>query len=66
MQEVEKFQLLASTSLASKVADFLYFTRPSSDATSQEVIFLASREARVNRIFWNVKVCGAIGGRKES
>ncbi len=49
-QEVEKFQLLASTSLASKVADFLYFTRASSDTTSQEVIFLTSREARVNRI----------------
>ncbi len=44
MQEIEKFQLLVSTSLASKVADFLYFTRASSDATFQEVVFLASRE----------------------
>ncbi len=50
MQEVKKFQLLASTSLASKVADFLYLTRASSDTTSQEVVFLASREARVNRV----------------
>ncbi len=50
MQEVEKFQLLVSTLLASKVADFLYFTRASSDATSQEVVLLASTEARVNRV----------------
>ncbi len=49
-QEVEKFQLLASTSLPSKVADFLYFTQASSDATFQEVVVLASREARVNRV----------------
>ncbi len=49
-QEIEKFQLLTSTSLASEVADFLYFTRASSDATSQEVVFSASREARVNHV----------------
>ncbi len=50
MQEVKKFQLFASILLASKVTDFLYFTRVSSDATSQEADFLASREARVNLI----------------
>ncbi len=50
MQEVEKFQLLASCPLAFKVADFLYFTWVSSDATSSETIFLAFREARVNYI----------------
>ncbi len=50
MQEVQKFQLLTSISLASKVADFLYFTRTSSDTTSQEVVFLASREGRVNHV----------------
>ncbi len=27
----------------------MHFTRASSDATSQEVVFLASREARINR-----------------
>ncbi len=43
MQEV-------STSLSSEVADFLYFTRASSDATSQEVVYLASSEARVNYV----------------
>ncbi len=57
MQEIEKFQLLASTLLASKVADFLYVTRASSDATSQEVIFLASREARVNCVNAMVSLC---------
>ncbi len=58
MQEVEKFQLLASTSLASKVADFLYLTRVSSDAISREVVFLAFREARVNRII-RTALCGS-------
>ncbi len=51
MQEVEKFQLLASTSMASQVADFFYFTIASSDAISQKAtkaIFFASREVRVN------------------
>ncbi len=57
MQEVENFQLLASTSPASEVADFLYFTRASSDATSQEVVFLASGEACVNRIIGGFRSC---------
>ncbi len=56
MQEVENFQLLASTSLASKVADFLYFTWASSDATSHKVVFLASGEAHVNRVNCSVLV----------
>ncbi len=54
-QEVEKFQLLASTSLASNITDLLYFTQASSDTTFQEVVFLASTEARVNRIISTTK-----------
>ncbi len=43
-QEVENFQLLASTSLPSKITtNFSY-------ATSQEAVFLASSEARVKLI----------------
>ncbi len=52
-KKLKIFNFLLLFPLASKVADFLYFTRVSSDATSQEVVFLASGEARVNRVIAN-------------
>ncbi len=46
---------IAPTSLTSKVTNLLYLTQASSDATSQEAIFLASRETRMNLINVNLR-----------